>query len=69
MDQSIRLRRPEDGPSPYCAQPAQPFHSGPETASDPRYAGRNREPKITVRRSGKLIRVPVSQVSLAADGA
>ena len=69
MDQSIRLRRPEDGPSLYCAESAQPFHSGPEIALDPRYAGRKTEPKITVHSGGKLVRVPASQVNFPADGA
>ena len=70
MDEPIRLRRPEDGPSPYCRQSAQPLHSGPETAPDPRCTGRrDREPKIIVRRGDKLVRVPASQVNLTADGA
>lgn len=43
MDQSIRLRRPEDGPSPYCAQSAQPLHSGPERAQQAGYGGHERK--------------------------
>jgi hypothetical protein len=70
MDQSIRLRRPEDGPSPYCAQSAHSLHSGPETVPDPLNSSRRgHEPSITIRRGGKVIRVPASQVNLPADGA
>lgn len=67
MDQSIRLRRPEDGPSPYCVQPAQPLHSGPETALQAGRGGRER--KITVLRGGKRVGQRPSQVTLPADGA
>lgn len=67
MDESIRLRRPEDGPSPYCAQSAQPLLSGPES-SQQAVRGAH-EHKATALRGGKRIGQRAAQATLTADGA